>query len=139
MAFANPIYCASETLTRPQKSKIKTAWEMQTMARRYPEGIVIIGQSETALIALVELIEEEIIKPALVIGTPAGLIGVDVVKERLQDTDIPLITIQGSKGSAVVAVAIFNGLVALTRLAYSELPHADASVQRRLLTQQKAE
>jgi precorrin-8X/cobalt-precorrin-8 methylmutase len=119
-AFANPVYCTSEAFTRPQKSKIQSALEMQMMARRYPEGIFVIGQSETALVSLIELIEEEIIKPTLVIGTPAGLIGVDVAKERLQDTDIPLITTQGCKGSTVVAVAIVSGLVALTKLAYSE-------------------
>ncbi|MGK7930401.1 MAG: precorrin-8X methylmutase [Microcystaceae cyanobacterium] len=119
-SFVNPIYCASETLTHPYKSTMGSTWEMQTIARRYPEGIFVIGQSEIALIALIELIEEEIIKPTLVIGTPAGLIGMDVAKERLHDTDIPLITTQGCKGGAVVAVAIVNGLVALTRLAYSE-------------------
>ncbi|MGK7945589.1 MAG: precorrin-8X methylmutase [Microcystaceae cyanobacterium] len=120
IVFANPVYCASEILTRPQRSKIKRIWEMQSLARKYPESIFVIGQSETALIGLIELIEEEIVKPALVIGTPAGLIGVDVLKERLHDTDIPLITIQGCKGSAVVAVAIINGLMALTKLAYGK-------------------
>ncbi len=119
-SFANPVYCAAETITRPQKSKTQTAWGMQTLAKRYPEGIFVVGQSATALVALIELIEEGLIKPALVIGTPAGLMGVDVAKERLQDAAIPFINIRGRKGSAVVAVALVNGLVELTWLAYGD-------------------
>jgi precorrin-8X/cobalt-precorrin-8 methylmutase len=118
--FANPVYCATETITRPQKGKTQTNWGMQTLARRYPEAIFVIGQSQTALVGLVELIEEEDIKPALVIGTPSGFIGVDVAKQRLHDSEVPYICVNGQKGSAVVAVAIVNGLVDLTWQAYGQ-------------------
>lgn len=118
--FANPVYCAMEALTRPQREKTKTAWGMQTLARRYPEAIFAIGQSQTALTALVELIETEEIRPALVIGTPSGFVGADVAKERLQDSMISHICINGRKGSSVVAVAIVNGLVDLAWQAYGK-------------------
>lgn len=118
--FANPVYCATEAITRPQREKTQSAWGMQTLAKRYPEGIFVVGQSQTALIGLVELIETEMIKPALVIGTPAGFMGTDQAKNRLQEADIPYITIRGRKGSAVVAVAIVNGLVDLAWEAYGE-------------------
>lgn len=118
--FANPVYCATEALTRPQKEKTKSAWGIQTLARRYPEAIFAIGQSQTALTALVELIEAEEIRPALVIGTPSGFVGADVAKERLLDSMIPHIRINGRKGSAVVAVAIVNGLVDLAWQAYGK-------------------
>lgn len=116
--FANPVYCSTETLTRPQKAKTQAAWGIQTLARRYPEGIFVIGQSQTALSALVELIETEEIRPALVVGTPSGFVGADVAKEYLQDTMIPHMRIDGRKGSAVVAVAMINGLVNLAWQAY---------------------
>ncbi|MBE9115250.1 precorrin-8X methylmutase [Lusitaniella coriacea LEGE 07157] len=118
--FANPVYCATEALTRPQKEKTKSAWGIQTLARRYPEAIFAIGQSQTALTALVELIEAEEIRPALVIGTPSGFVGADVAKERLLDSMIPHIRINGRKGSSVVAVAIVNGLVDLAWQAYGK-------------------
>ncbi|WP_017306498.1 precorrin-8X methylmutase [Spirulina subsalsa] len=118
--FANPVYCSLETITRPQKEKTQAAWGIQTLARRYPEGIFVIGQSQTALTALVELIESEEIRPALVVGTPAGFVGADVAKERLQDSMIPNIRINGRKGSAVVAVALMNGLVDLAWEAYGK-------------------
>ncbi len=116
--FANPIYCSMEALTRPQKEKTRAAWGIETLARRYPEGIFVIGQAQTALSALVELIEAEEIKPALVIGTPSGFVDVDVAKARLNDSLIPHIRTEGRKGSAVVAAAIVNALVDLAWQAY---------------------
>lgn len=118
--FANPVYCSMETLTRPQRDKTQAAWGMETLAKRYPEGIFVIGQAQTALVSLVELIEAEEIRPALVIGTPAGFVGVDVAVERLKDSLIPHIRIEGRKGSAVVASAIVNGLVDLAWQAYGQ-------------------
>ncbi len=116
--FANPIYCSMEAITRPQKEKTRAAWGIETLARRYPEGIFVVGQSQTALSALVELIEAEEIKPALIIGTPSGFVDVDVAKARLNDSLIPHIRIEGRKGSAVVAAAIVTGLVDLAWQAY---------------------
>ncbi|HIK29992.1 MAG TPA: precorrin-8X methylmutase [Oscillatoriales cyanobacterium M59_W2019_021] len=118
--FANPVYCSMETLTRPQKEKTMAAWGIETLARRYPEAIFVIGQATTALTSIVELIEAEEIRPALVIASPAGFDGVDVVKERLNDSMVPHIRSAGRKGSAVVAVAIVNGLVDLAWQAYGQ-------------------
>ncbi len=118
--FANPVYCSMDAITRPQKEKTTAAWGIETLARRYPEGIFVIGQAQTALSAIVDLIEAEEIKPALVIGTPSGFVGVDVAKSRLYDSMIPHIRIDGRKGSAVVAVAIINGLVDLAWQAYGK-------------------
>jgi precorrin-8X/cobalt-precorrin-8 methylmutase len=118
--FANPVYCSMETLTRPQKEKTQAAWGIQTLARRYPEGIFVVGQAQTALTGLIELIEAEEIKPALVIGTPSGFVDVDVAKDRLKDSLIPHIRIEGRKGSSVVAAAIVTGLVDLAWQAYGQ-------------------
>ncbi|MBW4653118.1 MAG: precorrin-8X methylmutase [Kaiparowitsia implicata GSE-PSE-MK54-09C] len=122
--FSNPVYCSMDALTRPQREKTRVAWGIETLARRYPEAIFVIGQEQTALTALVELIETEEIRPALVIGTPAGFVGVDVAIARLTDSLIPHIRIDGRKGSAVVASAIVNGLVDLAWQAYGKEPNA---------------
>lgn len=118
--FANPVYCSMEALTRPQREKSRAAWGIVTLARRYPEGIFVVGQAQTALTALVELIEQEEIKPALIIGTPAGFVGIEAAVERLKDSLVPHIRVEGRKGSAVVAAAIVNGLVDLAWQAYGE-------------------
>jgi precorrin-8X/cobalt-precorrin-8 methylmutase len=118
--FANPVYCSMEAITRPQKEKTRVAWGIETLARRYPEAIFVIGQGQTALGAIADLIEAEEIRPALVIGTPAGFVGADVAKERLADSLVPHIRVDGRKGSAVVAAAIVNGLVELSWQAYGQ-------------------
>lgn len=118
--FANPVYCSMETLTRPQKDRTIAAWGIETLAKRYPEGIFIVGESQTALATLVDLIVAEEIKPALVIGTPAQFINQDKVTQQLQDSLVPHIRIEGRKGSAVVAAAIANGLIELAWQAYGK-------------------
>lgn len=118
--FANPVYCSMEALTRPQKDKTRVAWGIETLAKRYPEGIYIVGQAQTALTALVDLIEAEEIRPALIIATPAGFVNVDAAKERLQDSLVPHITIDSRKGNAVIAAAIADGLIDLAWQAYGQ-------------------
>ncbi|PZU99399.1 MAG: precorrin-8X methylmutase [Pseudanabaena sp.] len=116
--FANPIYCGVDAITRPQKGKTQAAWGIETLAKRYPEAIFVIGESQTALAALVDLIEMEDVKPALVIGSPTGFIDADVIKSRLHDSLIPHIRVDGRKGNAIAAAAIFNSLVNLSWQAY---------------------
>lgn len=120
--FANPVYCSMDALTRPQKGKSQAAWGIETLALRYPEAIFVVGASEVALTTLVDLIETQKVRPALVVGTPAGFLDTVALKDRLQDTMIPHVRIAGRKGSAVVAAAIVNGLVDLAWQAYGQDP-----------------
>ncbi len=121
--FANPVYCGTESLTRPQTDKSIAAWGMETLAKRYPEGIFIVGQAQTALISLVDLIEAEEISPALIIATPAIFLDEGDYKRRLQDSLVPNITIDNRKGNAVVAAAIADGLINLAWQAYGKNGH----------------
>jgi precorrin-8X/cobalt-precorrin-8 methylmutase len=118
--FANPIYCSMEALTRPQTEQTRAAWGIETLAKRYPEGIFVVGQAQTALTTLVDLIAAEEIQPALIIATPVGFVNVDAAKESLQDSLVPHITIDSRKGNAVVAAAIVDGLVDLAWQAYGK-------------------
>jgi precorrin-8X/cobalt-precorrin-8 methylmutase len=118
--FANPVYCSTDTSTRPQIEKTRAAWGIETLAKRYPEGIFIVGQAQTAFTTLVDLIEAEEIHPALLIATPVGFVDVDDAKRRLQDSLVPNITIDSSKGNAVVAAAIADGLIDLAWQAYGQ-------------------
>ncbi|NEQ45733.1 MAG: precorrin-8X methylmutase [Leptolyngbya sp. SIOISBB] len=122
--FVNPVYCSMDALTRPQKGKSKTAWGIETLAQRYPEGIFIVGESQTALESVVDLVENNQVRPALIIATPAGFLDVDVLKDRLKDTMVPHISINGQKGNPVLAVAIMNGLIDLAWQAYGQAPKA---------------
>jgi precorrin-8X/cobalt-precorrin-8 methylmutase len=118
--FANPVYCSMEAFTRPQTDKTSAAWGIETLAKRYPEGIFIVGQAQTALTTLVNLIEAEEINPALIIATPAIFLDEADYKRRLQDSLVPNITIDDRKGNAVVAAAIADGLIDLAWQAYGK-------------------
>ncbi|MBF2077797.1 MAG: precorrin-8X methylmutase [Synechococcales cyanobacterium T60_A2020_003] len=116
--FANPVYCSMEAITRPQREKSQAAWGIETLARRYPEAIFVVGQAQTALASIVDLIMANEIKPSLVIGTPARFLGMEKMDKRLVQSMVPYIRIRGRKGSAVVAAAIVNGLADLAWQAY---------------------
>ncbi|MEA5597205.1 precorrin-8X methylmutase [Rivularia sp. UHCC 0363] len=119
-SFANPVYCAMEAQTRPQKQKTVAAWGMEALAKRYPEGIFVVGQDPTALKTLVELIEAEKIRPVLIIATPPKFMHMDIdaKKQTLTELSIPNITIKNQKGGAIVAAAILDGLIDLAWEAY---------------------
>lgn len=77
------------------------------------EGNVIfaVGNAPTALIKICELIKENRINPALVIGVPVGFVNVVESKEMLKQTSINYIVNDGRKGGSNIAVAICNALI----------------------------
>lgn len=77
--------------------------------------IFAIGNAPTALIRLYELIQEEKIKPELVIGVPVGFVNVVQSKELIMECDVPYIVARGRKGGSNVAAAISNALIYMLR------------------------
>ncbi len=73
--------------------------------------IFAIGNAPTALIRLVELINEGAVSPALVIGVPVGFVNVVESKELLKAAGVPYIVSEGRKGGSNIAAAIVNALV----------------------------
>lgn len=118
--FFNPVYCAADITGFPPKHLSPTAWGLQTLAKRYPEAIFIIGHDQTALNMLLELIKAKMIKPALVIATPCGFVNIEQAKQKLIQYHQPHITIEERKGGATVAVAIANGLMDLAWQVYGK-------------------
>ena len=78
-------------------------------------GIVVVGNAPTSLVEVMEMIQEGITKPALVIGIPVGFVSAVESKEELAKMDIPFITNQGRKGGSSSAAAIVNALYKLLR------------------------
>ncbi len=97
----------------------RTAVGMQTLLRRYPEAVVVVGNAPTALLVVVEAIEQGWARPTLVIGVPVGFVAVTESKAALEAAGVPYITVRGRKGGSAVAAAIVN---ALWRLAGCPLP-----------------
>lgn len=81
----------------------------------YPEAIFAIGNAPTALYELLELVEQDKARPALVIGVPVGFVEAAESKEALLKAELNQIVIRGRKGGSTVAVAIVNALLKLTQ------------------------
>ncbi|MGN1044812.1 MAG: precorrin-8X methylmutase [Candidatus Methanomethylophilaceae archaeon] len=77
------------------------------------EGPVIfaIGNAPTALIRIAEMIEEGMMRPALVIGAPVGFVNVVESKERIMEAGVPFIVPAGRKGGSNIAATICNAML----------------------------
>ena len=76
-------------------------------------SIVAIGNAPTALLALLDLIDEGKAKPALIIGMPVGFVACAESKDELAKRDLHFITILGNRGGSSAAAATVNGLLDL--------------------------
>ena len=73
--------------------------------------IVVIGSSPTALIYLIDILENAKDLPSLIIGMPVGFIGVEKSKNKLISTDLPRIVLNSTRGGAAMAAAAVNALL----------------------------
>ena len=73
--------------------------------------IFAIGNAPTALVRLYELIEEEELKPELIIGVPVGFVNVVQSKELIMQADVPYIVAKGRKRGSNIAACICNALL----------------------------
>ena len=75
-------------------------------------AVVAIGNAPTALFHLLELLDEGIAKPALILGFPVGFVGATESKAELaaNSRGVPFITLQGRRGGSAIAAAAVNAL-----------------------------
>ena len=73
--------------------------------------IIAVGNAPTALIRLYELIQEDRIHPALIIGAPVGFVNVVEAKELIMTAGVPYIVPRGRKGGSNIAAAICNAML----------------------------
>ncbi|MDH5298735.1 MAG: precorrin-8X methylmutase [Desulfobulbaceae bacterium] len=76
-------------------------------------GIVAIGNAPTALLKVMELIDQGYWHPDLVIGVPVGFVNAAESKAILAEKPYPFITALGRKGGSPVAAAMVNALLRL--------------------------
>lgn len=93
----------------------RAAAAIQVAAAEGFDGIVAIGNSPTALLEVLELVEKDMIKVKSVIGVPVGFVGAADAKNALDKTDIPHLITKGPKGGTPVAVAAVNSLINLEK------------------------
>ena len=113
--FGGQVICFmdDEAIAREAKEKDVTRASlcMQRAAENKNNRIYVVGNAPTALIRLYELIKENVISPALVVGVPVGFVNVVESKELFKTLDTPYIITEGRKGGSNIAAAIVNALL----------------------------
>jgi len=117
--FGNNIIC---NISKPEimdlakkEGKTRSQVSMRAAISDIDGGIVVIGNAPTALIEVIEMVKEGIVKPALIVGIPVGFICAAESKEELSKIDSPFITNLGRKGGSSSASAIINAIFKLIR------------------------
>ena len=100
---------------------------VQAMRKAQRQGlldgaIVAIGNAPTALLEVVRLINEEQVRPALIIGMPVGFVSAAESKQIVSElNDIPWIITHGRKGGSTLVVAAIHALLALAEAQQTSL------------------
>ena len=79
------------------------------------DGIYVVGNAPTALLRLIELVQNGDAQPALIIGLPVGFVNAAESKAALIETDFSYISNIGRKGGSNVAASVVNALTKLAR------------------------
>ena len=89
----------------------RAATSIRYLGARLHDAIVAIGNAPTALLALIDLIDNYGVRPALVVGMPVGFVQAKESKEELMKRDVPYITVIGTRGGSSMAAATVNALL----------------------------
>jgi precorrin-8X/cobalt-precorrin-8 methylmutase len=75
-------------------------------------AIVAIGNAPTALFRLLEMLDERVPRPALILGFPVGFVGAAESKAALaaDSRNVPFLTLHGRRGGSAIAAAAINAL-----------------------------
>ncbi len=103
-----------EVTARSQASGYpRSAEAMHYLGSQLDGAVVAIGNAPTALLALLDLVDEGRVHPALVVGMPVGFTAAVESKEALLARQVPYITVTGTRGGTPLAVAAVNALLLL--------------------------
>lgn len=115
--FGVRVVCAigqpgAERIAR-ERGTTRTAAAIDLLANRLNGAVVVIGNAPTALLALLDAVDAGRARPALIIGTPVGLIAAGESKAELARRSIPFVTLLGTRGGSAIAAAALNALLRL--------------------------
>ncbi len=87
---------------------------MRTFGKALKGSIVAIGNAPTALFEVLRLAQEENILPAVIVGIPVGFVGAADSKKLLaENTLVPYVTVEGTKGGSPIAASVINAIMYL--------------------------
>lgn len=91
----------------------RSAAAILELAPRLDGAVVAVGNAPTALLALLDLVDERKAAPALIIGMPVGFVACAEAKAELAKRSTAHITILGNRGGSSAAAATLNALLTL--------------------------
>ncbi len=99
-----------------KEGKTRSQVSMRAAISDINGGVIAIGNAPTALMEIIHMVKEGIVKPALIIGIPVGFICAAESKDELSKLEgAPFITNIGRKGGSSSASAIINAIFKLIR------------------------
>jgi precorrin-8X/cobalt-precorrin-8 methylmutase len=102
----------------PQRAKAigntRSAAAVELWGDRLQGAVVAIGNAPTALFHLLELLDDDAPKPALILGFPVGFVGAAESKAELarDPRGCDFVTLRGRRGGSAMASAAVNALAA---------------------------
>jgi precorrin-8X/cobalt-precorrin-8 methylmutase len=112
----NPIVCTLGDPGVAQRAAAaattRSAAAVELWRDHLDDAVVAIGNAPTALFRLLELLDEGVAPPALVLAFPLGFVGAAEAKEALiqHRPGVPYITLRGRRGGSALAAAAVNAL-----------------------------
>jgi len=112
----NPVIC---TLNEPEVLELakqigntRSAAAMELWRSHIEGAVVAIGNAPTALFRLLEMLDQGLPKPAVILGFPVGFVGAIESKAALAENSrgVPFLTIHGRRGGSAMAAAALNAL-----------------------------
>ncbi|MEA5476078.1 precorrin-8X methylmutase [Pseudanabaena galeata UHCC 0370] len=112
----NPVIC---TLNEPEVPELaqqigntRSAAAIELWRSHMEGSIIAIGNAPTALFRLLELLDQGLPKPAVILGFPVGFVGAIESKVALAENSrgVPFLTIHGRRGGSAMAAAALNAL-----------------------------
>ncbi len=113
---ANEIICTLRDERVPALAKAgentRSAAAVDLWGHQLEGAIVVIGNAPTALFRLLERLDADASKPALIIGMPVGFVGAMESKQELaaNPRGCQYITLHGRRGGSAMASACLNGI-----------------------------
>ena len=91
----------------------RSAAAIRELTPQIDGAIVAVGNAPTALLALLDNVDEGKALPALIIGMPVGFVACAEAKDELARRAAAHITILGNRGGSSAAAATLNALLSL--------------------------
>jgi len=90
----------------------RTAASVELWGDRLAGAVVAIGNAPTALFHLLELLRDNDIRPAAIIGIPVGFIGAAESKQALANNDLGLeyVVVHGRRGGSAMTCGALNAI-----------------------------